>query len=165
MGIFNMMELTNDKSATPEETPVVDKTEAAKVDDTTTVIKKQDNVIELKGSLSDVYTKALNAEYALENIQSIVNSIISDNAENKIEPVYVEVIDKDEVENQDVLALSKNLRVALDKHSNKRSIVVLESDSASYKTKLIKDFVTSLGVECIEGREAAVSRLNNILYR
>ncbi len=102
--------------------------------DTTTVIKKQDNVIELKGSLSDVYTKALNAEYALENIQSIVNSIISDNAENKIEPVYVEVIDKDEVENQDVLALSKNLRVALDKHSNKRSIVVLESDSASYKT-------------------------------
>ena len=100
MGIFNMMELTSDKSATPEETkdtPEVNKTEAAKVDDTTTVIKKQDNIIELKGSLSDVYTKALNAEYALENIQSIVNSIVSDNTESAAEPVYVEVIDKDKV--------------------------------------------------------------------
>ncbi len=168
MGIFNMMELTSDKSATPEETkdtPEVNKTEAAKVDDTTTVIKKQDNIIELKGSLSDVYTKALNAEYALENIQSIVNSIVSDNTESAAEPVYVEVIDKDEVENQDVLALSKNLRIALDKRSNKRSMVVLESDPMNYKTMLIKDFVTSLGVECIEGRDKAIARLTNILER
>lgn len=165
MGIFNMMELTNDKSATPEEQPAVDKTEAAKVDDTTTVIQKQNNVIELKGSLSDVYTKALNAEYALENIQSIINSIVSDKTESAIEPVYVEVIDKEQVEEQDVLALSKNLRIALDKRNNKQSIVVLESDPSNYRTKLIKAYVTSLGVECIEGREAGIARLNNILYR
>ena len=111
MGIFNMMELTNDKAAAPEEnkTPVSDKSEAVKVDDDTTVIKNQDKVIELKGSLSEVYTKALNAEYALENIQNIVNTIVSENEEKtdgKVEPVYVDVINKDDIENQDVLTLS-----------------------------------------------------------
>lgn len=75
------------------------------------------------------------------------------------------MIDKEQVEEQDVLALSKNLRIALDKRNNKQSIVVLESDPSNYRTKLIKAYVTSLGVECIEGREAGIARLNNILYR
>ena len=165
MGIFNMMELTNDKEAVPVETkePVA-KSEAVKVDDTTTVIKKQDNVIELKGSLSEVYTKALNAEYALENIQNIVNSIVSDNTDSKAEPVYVDIIDQEKLETEDALVLTKNLRIALDKHSNRKSIVVLESES-NYKTKLIKDYVVGLGVECIEGRDIAIARLNSILDR
>jgi hypothetical protein len=79
VGIFNMMELANTEQANPnkpDEVLEVNKTEAGKVNDDTTIIKNQNNVIELKGSLSDVYTKALNAEYALENIQSIVSSIV-----------------------------------------------------------------------------------------
>ena len=68
MGIFNMMELANTQQADankPDEVVEVNKNEAGKVDDDTTIIKNQNNVIELKGSLSEVYTKALNAEYAL----------------------------------------------------------------------------------------------------
>ena len=100
MGIFNMMELANTQQADankPDEVVEVNKNEAGKVDDDTTIIKNQNNVIELKGSLSEVYTKALNAEYALENIQSIVSSIVDSKSDSELNPMYVHVADADGV--------------------------------------------------------------------
>jgi hypothetical protein len=77
--------------------------------------------------------------------------------------MYVHVTDENEIENQDPLTLSKDLRIALDKHNGKKSMVVLEGDLSGYKAQLIKDYVVSLGVECVEGREAAIARLQSFL--
>ena len=168
MGIFNMMELANTQQADankPDEVVEVNKNEAGKVDGDTTIIKNQNNVIELKGSLSEVYTKALNAEYALENIQSIVSSIVDSKSENELNPMYVHIADAEEIENQDPLAYSKDLRIALDKHNGKKSMVVLEGDLSGYKAQLIKDYVVSIGVECVQGREAAISKMQAFLEK
>lgn len=110
MGIFNMMELANTQQADankPDEVVEVNKNEAGKVDDDTTIIKNQNNVIELKVVLAKSIMKALNAEYALENIQSIVSSIVDNKSDSELNPMYVHVADAEEIENQDPSLLKR----------------------------------------------------------
>lgn len=165
MGIFNMLELQ--KSEEPVETTVTKPIEAAIINDHETVIKNgKDKLIKLNGSLSEVYTQALNEVYASENMGAMFNIInsIEDSTEIKQdqEDLYVHIVDNDQLEQADPLAITDDLRLALDKRKEHKKIVVMESDSL--KSKIIMEVLKSKGIDCIQGRNTALETIKNQIF-
>lgn len=165
MGIFSLMGNTSsdDKAAENSEDK---KVEAVKSDDGVTIKDKEDKKIELKGSLSQVYTDALNEMYATENMGSMLNLTMKrDEEENTVgdNELYVHIVDKDEIENGDLGKMAGELRIALDKKEYKRKMVVMEGVEVDQRVKVLVSYLNGIGVECITDRTSALETIKNTL--
>ncbi len=164
MGIFNMTSLGNDEQV--EEKKQI---EANKVNDNTVVIKdSEDKKIKLEGSLSEVYTKALNEACALENMGSIINlkmKMLKDQEADgfKESDLYIHIPDQKEIEEGDISQVAGKLKVALDNQTSKRKIVVFENYNGDNRTKLLKDYLVKLGIECITNRTMVLEAIRNTI--
>ena len=164
MGIFNMTSLGNDEQV--EEKKQIN---ATKVDDNTVIITdKEDKKIKIEGSLSEIYTKALDETYAIENMGSILNLKMKMLADEDSEgfresDLYIHIPEQKEIEEGDIKEVAGKLRIALDKHSSKRKMVVLENQNIDSRVKLLKDYLVKLGVECITSRTMALEVMKDTI--
>lgn len=165
MGIFNMLDMKQDTEAKPVEDK---KVQATKVDDSTVAIKDtEDKQIELNGSLSEVYTKALDEMYAAENMGSLLNLTLNRVEEEKHEEktpeneLYVHIADQDKLEEGDIASMAGELKIALDKKNYRHKVVVMECSSVDNRIGLLKNYLTGLGIECITSRTTALEMIKS----
>jgi len=163
MGIFSLMSNTSDDKT--DNASEEKKVEAIKGDDGITIKDKEDKKIELKGSLSQVYTDALNEMYATENMGSMLNLTMKrDEEENGGDnELYVHIVDKDEIENGDLGKMAGELRIALDKKEYKKKMVVMEGVEVDHRVKVLVSYLTGIGVECITDRTTALETIKHTL--
>jgi hypothetical protein len=172
MGIFNILEMQNEQ---PEEKAEDRNIEVNQIDDNTVQLKDKENkVVELSGSLSSVYTDALSQSYANESVGGII-SIMKKRDEDNAEAtghentdlsnsdLYINIVDKDEVENGDIGQIANNLRVALDKRKSDKQMVVLEGVVDDHRTRLLSDYLKGRGVVCVTSRNVAIEAIRDFL--
>lgn len=164
MGIFNMIEVAEQqKPESSNQNDPVKTVDAAKVSETENVIKtKEDTVITLNGNLSQIYTDALNQMYATEHMGAmfnIINGIAKANEGS--DDLYVHIIDQDELDTKDPVVISDELRIALDKRTETKKIVVLESNNQV--ATLIGSILKQKGIDCLHDRNTALGTIRNCL--
>lgn len=165
MGIFNMMAIADSEKKVDSEKTI----NADVVDDKTVVITdNEDKKIKIEGTLSEIYTKALDEAYAVENMGSIINlrrKMMNDSEVSGFNKndLYIHIPDQKDIEENDINEVAGRLRIALDKEDSKRKMVVIEDMKGENRVNLLRDYLIKYGVECVSSKSLAVEVMRSMI--
>lgn len=165
MGIFNMMTIADSEKKVDSKKTI----NADVVDDKTVVITdNEDKKIKIEGTLSEIYTKALDEAYAVENMGSIINlrrKMMNDSEVSGFNKndLYIHIPDQKDIEENDINEVAGRLRIALDKEASKRKMVVIEDMKGENRVNLLRDYLIKYGVECVSSKSLAVEVMRSMI--
>jgi hypothetical protein len=175
MGIFNISNISTtenvSKAVKNPTDPVPDVkigTEPATPAATDNAAGNKGKNVVMTGPLSKIYSEALNLAYGKESVMNMLNpedmELMDEQAGTADEKdLYVYTTDGSKMDGQEMVQASDKLRLALDSKKYKKVILAVECVTPTRKVALLHDMATSMGIDVVFNRKAAIESMKGYL--
>jgi len=121
-----------------------------------------DKIVVVEGSLSKVFTEALNKAYAIESTYSMIESIDSEENEDiddEKQKAYVYAIDGDDMDVEEANDVIKHMRLALDEKYDRIVLAIENVSKVTDSLSMIDNYCTESNIDVVYNFNKAIMKL------
>jgi len=122
----------------------------------------EDKIVVIEGSLSKVFTEALNKAYAIESTYSMLEDIYSeenDDNDDKKQKAYVYAIDGDDMDVEGANDVIKHMRLALDEKYDRIVLAIENVSKVTDSLSMVDSYCSESNIDVIYNFNKAVMKL------